>query len=152
MSGTEYWLFGGWAVDFYVGRVTREHDDVDLAVWSSDASRIAELLAASGWRHVPHPGEDGGTGYERDGVRVEFTFLTRDEGGAVVVPMRSGPAVPLIFQELGDQVRALGGVRCRVIGLDALARGKAIPREGGAAAKDRADFALLMELGTRGSQ
>jgi hypothetical protein len=27
----EYWLFGGWAVDFHAGKVTRPHDDLDLA-------------------------------------------------------------------------------------------------------------------------
>ena len=32
----EWWLFGGWAVDFRVGAVTRSHDDVDLAVWADD--------------------------------------------------------------------------------------------------------------------
>jgi len=32
----EYWLFGGWAVDFHAGSVTRAHDDLDLAVWPRD--------------------------------------------------------------------------------------------------------------------
>ena len=31
-AGLDYWLFGGWAVDFHVGRVTRPHGDIDLAV------------------------------------------------------------------------------------------------------------------------
>jgi aminoglycoside-2''-adenylyltransferase len=31
--GIEYWLFGGWAVDFHAGSVTRPHDDLDIAVW-----------------------------------------------------------------------------------------------------------------------
>jgi hypothetical protein len=26
-----YWLFGGWAVDFHAGQVTREHGDIDIA-------------------------------------------------------------------------------------------------------------------------
>ncbi|MDP9180072.1 MAG: hypothetical protein M3O61_20590, partial [Gemmatimonadota bacterium] len=42
-AGIAYWLFGGWAVDFYVGSVTRLHDDVDLAVWFVDVSQIAKL-------------------------------------------------------------------------------------------------------------
>jgi Aminoglycoside-2''-adenylyltransferase len=25
----DYWLFGGWGVDFREGRITREHSDVD---------------------------------------------------------------------------------------------------------------------------
>ena len=35
-NGFDHWLFGGWAVDFRVGAVTRSHDDVDLAVWADD--------------------------------------------------------------------------------------------------------------------
>lgn len=27
-----YWLFGGWAVEFHVGRVTREHDGAGSSV------------------------------------------------------------------------------------------------------------------------
>ena len=42
--GIEYWLFGGWAVDFYAGSVTRPHDDVDVAVWLDDHVRIAGLF------------------------------------------------------------------------------------------------------------
>jgi hypothetical protein len=34
--GIPYWLFGGWAVDFHAGSVTRSHDDLDIAVWSKD--------------------------------------------------------------------------------------------------------------------
>ena len=52
----EYWLFGGWAVDFHAGKVTRPHDDLDLAVRSHDGERICELLTAAGWRHTPEEG------------------------------------------------------------------------------------------------
>jgi Aminoglycoside-2''-adenylyltransferase len=41
--GIQYWLFGGWAVDFHAGTVTRPHDDLDLAVWLEDYDRIAAL-------------------------------------------------------------------------------------------------------------
>jgi len=37
--GIEYWLFGGWAVDFHAGKVTRPHDDLDLAVLSRRSAR-----------------------------------------------------------------------------------------------------------------
>ena len=90
--GIDYWLFGGWAVDFYAGEVTRPHDDVDIAVWLDDHTRIAELLEANGWRHAPEEDEDGGTGYQRNGVRLELTFLVRDDDGEVYIPLRSGRA------------------------------------------------------------
>jgi Aminoglycoside-2''-adenylyltransferase len=58
-QGIEYWLFGGWAVDFHPGSITRTHDDLDLAVWLKDQNRIAPLLAAEGWSHAPKGHEDG---------------------------------------------------------------------------------------------
>jgi hypothetical protein len=68
-DGIDFWLFGGWAVDFHAGSVTRAHHDVDLAVWQTDHPRIATLLEADGWAHAPEAGEDGYTAYERGGRR-----------------------------------------------------------------------------------
>ena len=86
-NGIDYWLFGGWAVDFYAGEETRPHSDVDLAIWRDDLQRIVELLEQDGWRHAPDDEEDGGTGYERDGVRLELTYLVRaDRCGSPASP------------------------------------------------------------------
>jgi hypothetical protein len=143
--GIDYWLFGGWAVDFYVGSVTRPHDDVDIAVWLADHARIAELLAADGWRHAPHDDEEGGTGYERDGVRLELTFLVAGVDGMVSVPLRSA-AVPWTRDGFGTDVAELDGVRARVIRRDVLADGKSRGRDDpDDAAKDAADFAALSQ-------
>jgi hypothetical protein len=90
-AGTAYWLFGGWAVDFHFGAVTRPHDDVDIALWLDDLPRIVALLEQDGWRHAPAEDEDGGTGYERAGVRLELTYLVRDAEG-VLTPLSTGPA------------------------------------------------------------
>ena len=91
-QGIEYWMFGGWAVDFHAGSVTRVHDDLDIAVWLEDRDQIAALLRANGWSHAPEPHEDGYTGYERDAVRLELAFLARSEGGSVHTPLRVGRA------------------------------------------------------------
>jgi hypothetical protein len=139
----DHWLFGGWAVDFYVGEVTRGHFDVDLAVWHSDLAQIVELLERDGWRHAPLADEDGGTGYEREGVRLELTYLVRLDDGRIAIPLRSGPVA---FRDgtFGGDVGELQGVRARLIGLEALTAGKGTPREDPEdAAKDRADFQRL---------
>ncbi len=144
--GIDYWLFGGWAVDFYAGKVTRPHDDVDLAVWLADHDHVAELLASGGWKHAPHPEEDGGTGYERGAVRLELTFLLRGDDGAVLIPLRAG-RVPFSKEPFGDDVAELGGVRARVIPLDVLRSGKSHPRDDASdAAKDRADSETLSRV------
>jgi hypothetical protein len=144
-AGLDYWLFGGWAVDFYAGAVTRPHADLDLAVWLDDLPRIAELLEASGWRHAPEPDEDGGTGYERDGARLELTFLARD-GDLVFTPLRDGRAA-WPDDTFGDDTGQLEGVRARLIAFDSLLRGKSSPRDDPAeAAKDRADLGRLEKV------
>jgi hypothetical protein len=146
-SGIDYWLFGGWTVDFHAGSITRVHDDVDVAVWLDDQDRIAPLLEAEGWSHAPEPDEDGGTGYERDGVRLELTFLLPGDGGEVYIPLRAG-RVLWSEEPLSTDFAELSGVRARVLGLAALRRGKARSRDDPVeAAKDRADFAILSQLG-----
>ena len=145
-SKLEHWLFGGWAVDFYAGRITRPHFDLDLAVWLDDVPRIAPILEGSGWLHAPDPEEDGGTGYERDGVRLELTFLVRRENGSVVIPLRDHDE-PWPDGAFGSDERELNGVRARLVSLDALTTGKGSPRhDPDDAAKDRADFDVLSGL------
>jgi hypothetical protein len=146
-SGIDYWLFGGWAVDFHVGWITRSHDDIDVAVWLEDHERIAGLLEAEGWKHAPESDEDGGTGYERDAVRLELTFLVPGDGGALYIPLRAGPVL-WSKEPLASEVAELTGARARVLGLTQLKRGKSHSRDDpGDAAKDRADFEALSQLG-----
>ena len=144
--GIEYWLFGGWAVDFHVGSVTRVHGDLDLAVWLTDHARIAELLAADGWQHAPAEDEDGYAGYERGTLRLELAFLARGEDGRVYTPMRDGRAAwpDEAFQ---NDVAELRGVRARVISLRALKADKSEAHNDPlVAAKDAADLANLSRL------
>jgi len=145
-AGIVYWLFGGWAVDFYAGSITRAHADIDMAVWHDDLSRISALLEGDGWRHAPTADDDGGTGYERGAVRLELTYLVRDHEGRVFTPLRDRQA---LWPEgaFGDDERELLGVRSRLIGLAALTRGKSCSRDDPEdAAKDRADFGVLSAL------
>ena len=125
------------------GRVSRTHDDLDLAVWAEDHHRIARLLVADGWTHAPDDGEDGYTGYERGGVRLELAFLERGEGGDIYTPLEDGRG-SWPDDAFGDDVAELEGVRARVIGVGALRADKSEAHEDPrVAAKDRADLAAL---------
>jgi Uncharacterised nucleotidyltransferase len=144
--GIEYWLFGGWAVDFHAGAITRAHADLDVAVWLKDYDRIAALLRADGWEHAPEPNEDGYTGYVRDAVRLELAFLARAEGGEVFTPLREGRGV-WPDQAFENDVAELLRVRARVISLRALKADKAESRnDPTVAAKDRFDSGTLSRL------
>ena len=141
--GVVYWLFGGWAVDFHAGRVTRAHGDLDVAVWQDDRGRLAALLEREAWAHTPEAGEDGYTSYEHGAVRLEVAFLAHDDRGRVYTPLRDGQG-EWPDEAFGDDILELLGVRARVIRLEALIVDKSIAREDPlTTAKDRADLLSL---------
>ncbi|CAA9346925.1 MAG: hypothetical protein AVDCRST_MAG72-1182 [uncultured Nocardioidaceae bacterium] len=142
----EHWFFGGWAVDLWVGRVTRPHDDIDVLVWRRDESRVQEALVAAGWMHTPSPEDLLGTNYERDQSALQLTFVVPGADGGVAVPVPDQPIVlspgPLAFVR-----RDLGNVPVRVLPLEMMLAIKGSPRPdevGGA--KDRADLAALRSV------
>jgi hypothetical protein len=145
-EGIDYWLFGGWAVDFHARRVTRDHIDIDVAVWAADRQQITSLLEAAGWIHAPEPAEDGYTGFERGDTRLELAFLARDDAGTIYTPLTEGrgdwPA-----GSFGDARSDVDGVVARVVELTSLIEDKSAPRlDPAVAAKDRADVAVLASI------
>jgi Aminoglycoside-2''-adenylyltransferase len=145
-AGIDYWLFGGWAVDFWVGRVTREHDDIDAAAWRRDFDAIKAALERAGWRHAPVEAGSVGTRYTWRTADVEFTFLETRDDGAIVIPVPDQPIVWSV-EPFGEQRARLDGVGARVIPLELLRSGKQNPRHApGEAAKDRADAEALTRI------
>ena len=47
--GAPVWLRGGWAMDFFLGRVTRDHADIDWFAWAGNANGIISALAGRGY-------------------------------------------------------------------------------------------------------
>jgi hypothetical protein len=141
-QGIEYWLFGGWAVDFHAGSVTRAHDDLDIAVWHEDLAKIAALLVADGWKHVPAESDDGYTSYELGVVHLELAFFVRAGDGRVYTPVEGRAGWPdAAFED--DLAELLGG-RARVMSLRALKTDKAeIRDDSNVAAKHRVDLRTL---------
>jgi hypothetical protein len=138
-----YWLFGGWAVDFHVGRVTREHADVDIAVWLGDRSRLAALLRDAAWSHQPEVGEDGYTCYYRRGVRLEIAFLARDASGDIYTPLEAGRG-EWPHDSFGTAVAQLSGVHACLVSRESLVIDKSVARsDPETSAKDRSDVANL---------
>ena len=48
-GGVRCWVMGGWGVDALLGRVTREHKDLDLLVLISDLPRYAQVVRGNGF-------------------------------------------------------------------------------------------------------
>ena len=55
-------LCGGWAIDAWLGRISRDHGDVDLSVFDVDHQHLFDHLA--GWQLIAHNSvvDDGSTG------------------------------------------------------------------------------------------
>ena len=142
-AAVDYWVFGGWAVRRPSRRVTRVHDDIDIAVWAADAGRVAELLRGMGWTARPEAGEDGYTCFAHGTVRLDVAFLARDAAGRVYTPLRDGRG-EWPDDSFGEDVAEVAGVRVRVISREApVADKSAIRGDAAAAAKDRQDVAVL---------
>ena len=39
-----WWIAGGWAIDLFVGRQTREHEDIDILILRRDQHAVRALL------------------------------------------------------------------------------------------------------------
>lgn len=50
--GAPWCVAGGWALDLFLGRATRPHADVDLALFRDDQARLREHLAGWSFRKV----------------------------------------------------------------------------------------------------
>ena len=148
-AGLEHWFFGGWAVDMWVGRLTRPHDDIDVLVWRRDERRVDAALETAGWGHAPTPEDLLGTSFVRETYELQLTFVVPRADGGVVVPVPEQPIVvssdPLDFAR-----RELNGVSVKVLTLDLMLANKSAPRPddvGGP--KDRADLAALRAIADR---
>jgi hypothetical protein len=143
-----YWLFGGWAVDFHVGRRTRPHADVDVAVWLHDLERVRGLLQNGGWRASTDRPGDGYVTFERDGVQLDIAFLAEDDDGTIYTPSDRGRG-DWPSESFGADVATMDGVEAHVVRRAALIADKSEPHGPEAAAKDEADVDVLISHGDR---
>ncbi len=142
----EHWFFGGWAVDLWVGRLTRPHEDIDVMVWRHDEALVHKALERAGWKHKPSPEDQVGTIHARDGYELQLTFVVPSPEGGVIVPIPGRPIVlssgPLAFVR-----RELDGVAVPVLTLEMMLALKATPRPNDLGGdKDRADLEVLRSM------
>ncbi len=51
-------ICGGWAIDLFLGKVTREHKDIDLFIWRKDQLYAQRYFLRRGWKlQVAYGGE-----------------------------------------------------------------------------------------------
>ena len=102
--GCEWHVGGGWAIDLFVGRVTRVHNDTDILVSRADQLVWQEAMSKRGWkwltpwhgkmqpwlpqRRLEHPHSQAHA--HRDGLLIDFLFGDTTEG---IWRFRRDPAI-----------------------------------------------------------
>ncbi len=108
-NGIEVILDGGWGVDALLGRQTRPHADLDIAVNHADVPRIRALLEARGYADVPRDDtrDCNFVMGDADGRQIDFHSFTFDAEGNLTF------GVPYPFESLqGRGEIAAQPVRC----------------------------------------
>ena len=139
------WLRGGWAADFFVGWVTRDHVNVDWHAWIEDAPAITAALQADGYQTLSGPPPDQLI-VAKDGLDVSFAWLARADQGSVTAAggQHALPAWP--GSMLDWPPGHIGPVRSPIISPHAQIECKeASPAGSPRRDKDAADVALLRE-------
>jgi hypothetical protein len=150
--GIDWWLFGGWAMDFHAGEITRGHADVEIFLWAKDADRARSALVEWGYAAPSGLHPDEGQPLLKDGQEVGLWFLERDSDGRVRTPGRwaDWPWVDGAFDGPRATLHVLEAPLMSVDGLlDMKERFATHPHGAPLREKDRADIELLRRLRDR---
>ena len=80
--GIDLWIDGGFCVDALVGRATREHSDLDIAVERQDADELCAVLANEGFAKLAREDSSPWSFVLSDGRRnVDVHVFAYDESG-----------------------------------------------------------------------
>lgn len=96
-AGVRLWLDGGWGVDALLGRQTRPHGDLDVALEARHLDPLQLALHGAGFAPV---GEDGATAWNfllarPGGPVVDLHVIVLDsDGNGVLGPVEAGSVYP----------------------------------------------------------
>jgi Aminoglycoside-2''-adenylyltransferase len=146
--GAPFWLRGGWAMDFFLGRITREHEDVDLFIWARDADRVVAELVRREFEEVGGPPPQRQRNLRRDGVEIHVTLLEPSPGGVrTAAAPREWPDWPTGM--LDAPPGRLGDLVCPIVSaesqIEVKRRFQLVQPDRPGRAKDQEDIALLEE-------
>ncbi|WP_406739640.1 nucleotidyltransferase domain-containing protein [Streptomyces atratus] len=113
--GAPVWLRGGWAMDFCLGEITRDHEDIDWFAWADDAGDLAEELLQHGFQPVPGSPPDLQLDFVKDGLESSITLLDRDAAGCVVVAGGPWAGAPWPEGMLDAGPGRVGGLECAIV-------------------------------------
>lgn len=83
-AGISAWLFGGWGLDARIGRITREHGDVEFWVERTDAEQSKTVLVEAGAMALATQPPAEACEFTWDGVDFSTAYFDRDPDGSFV--------------------------------------------------------------------
>jgi hypothetical protein len=84
--GISAWLFGGWGLDARIGRITREHGDIEFWLERADAERSKAVLAGAGATALTTQPPTESCEFTWDGVDFSTAYFDRQPDGSFSQP------------------------------------------------------------------
>lgn len=76
------WLRGGWAIDFLLSKVTREHSDIDLVTFIQYREDIEQAMVNAGFKKIPVSLLQ--TDFIKDDIDVSIVFVRISDEGKII--------------------------------------------------------------------
>ncbi len=108
--GINFWLRGGWAIDFLLGYLTRSHSDIDIVVWNCDASQLRNFFEKAGFLFIRDTGVQ--FDFSKSGQEVSIIFIAKNEEEVFVENIPDWIWLP---EALTFPPQQLQGLLCNVI-------------------------------------
>ena len=144
-----WWLFGGWGLDAQVGRVTRDHADVEFWVARTDGDAVRDAMYSIGAEPVDTQPVEESREFIRSGVNFSSAFFDRNQDGSFGVKGRWSDWVfpPNSFGEATGRIGGLVVPTMSIKGMLAMKEQYASLRNGKPLrTKDRSDIEVLRSL------
>jgi|GEM_PF-3227758 len=107
----KYWVFGGYALDLAVGRVTRPHANIDLLIRLNDSAKVRDLLEVNGF--ITELFFDKVIA-RRDGEFVNLIMLDEFKGKYVISTVNVEVSVPKVLFDKPVKGELKGGSYPRI--------------------------------------
>jgi Aminoglycoside-2''-adenylyltransferase len=109
------WLRGGWALDLFLGHITRPHGDIDFFVLAEDSGTLRLVLSEHNFEPLPGPPPEQQLNFRKLGEELHFGLVRREASGAVVVAGGPYEGAPWPEGMLGDHVGRLADLTARIV-------------------------------------
>jgi Aminoglycoside-2''-adenylyltransferase len=107
--GIPAWLFGGWGLDARIGRITREHGDIEFWLERVNAERSKAVLVGVGAMPLTTQPPEESCEFTWDGVDFSTAYFDRQPDGSFSQPLGRWSDWILPRGSFGDQPGTLDG-------------------------------------------